>query len=359
MNFPDFLRTIWTDPRFQDLDTATKAVLYAALSQVDMAGWWAPNRRLVAVEIPGVDLKAASESLAPWVQTHPTGWWSVRGYVALQCGEGPLNLNSGFAKGVDRLLRVHQKRECAALGGGVYNVEGLGALPIGALPPSDQAGPGGSRVVPGGAPRGGESPKSQVPCPKDPSPEVPSPTRGSGGAAPALEAGPSKLQDVVNLFEQMAPVSVLDVKPWERDALHRAAARWTWERVYGAAGVYFAHGAGPLPSLADFTEKLPKLLALSCRHESKEWWTFPVDPAYPEGVKRKRWRCHACNHSEEREGSDFLPADHEHNYVLQPGSGFVVGATDELQAVASLERCVGAKGCGHARAAQQVQGVAA
>lgn len=350
MNFPDYLRSIWTDPRFCTLDTATKALLYGALSQVDMAGWWAPNPRLVQAEIPGIDLQAASVALRPWIQVHPTGYWSFKGYVAMQCGEGPLNLNSGFAKGVHRVLLVHCKRETGA-GALPESIEGLGASPTGGTLPSKDDDEGGHPGATRGAPRGHGSTKSQVPCPKVPSPIVESPTRESEGAS--SHAGePSRMEDVLNVFAKMAPVAVLDVKPWQRDALHKAAARWGWDALYGAAGAYFGHGAGARPTLEDYLDKLPKLLMEVCQHpsSSKVWWTFPVDPNYPNGVKRKRWRCGRCGHVEDAVDSDFMADDHVHSYTVQEGPGIVLNEAGNAVSVPAWELCTGPKGCGHMRA---------
>ncbi len=289
MNFPDFLRSIWTDPRFQEL-----ALLYAAVSQVDMAGWWAPNSRLLALEIPGADLATARRLLEPWVQVHPTGYWSVKGYVAVQAGgDGTLKLGSPFHKGLDRVLRVHLKREVAA-GASPDTIEGLGASPTGGVDlqvlPKVEA-----PVVLERGTAGAVSPKPQAPSPQAPSPKPQVQPGGQGDATDPTERG---WTDVLNVFQQFAPLAVLDVKPWDRDAVKAAAARCSWPAVYGAAGAYFTHGPGPLPSLGDFLSKLPRLLTRACQHpaESKEWWEFAVDKTWPKGVHRKRWP-DGCGHT--------------------------------------------------------------
>lgn len=365
MNFPEFLRSIWTDPRYQALDLPTRTLLLGALCQVDIAGWWAPHPRLIAAELPGVDLPAATRDLSPWVQVHPTGWWSFKGYVALQTGDKGLNLKSGFHKGLNRVLLMHQRRETAAHGK-PYTVEGviesLGASPKGGSEPSDEADSGAHPEGTPRAPGDHGRPEPKDPCPKDPIQEFKSPTRGSGGdlAPSPSSADHYRYDNVLDVFTKMAPLSVQDVKPWVRDRLHKAGARLGWETVYKAAGAYFAGSPGARPTLEDFVDKLPRLVIAGCPHPSdrRTWWTAAAEAAFPEGVKFKRWRCDLCGHVEHREGSEFLPSDHVHSYVRQEGSGIVLGQGGEPVSVGAWERCVGPKGCGHSRAVRPEEVVA-
>lgn len=339
MNWPDYLRTVWMDPRYQALEIPVKLLLYAGLSQVDIAGWWAPNPRLIAVEFPGLDLKDAAAALQPWVQVHPTGWWSFKGYVALQVGEKGLTLNNGFHNGIYRHLKIHRAREVEA-GALPESVEIKLSSSTCALPPSSHAEDGGAPVGQGRGRAGAVSLKVQEP--KDPSHESESPTRGSGGAGPQPE--PSKLEDVLNLFRQYAPLAVLDVPSWDRKAIEAAEGRWGPGRVYAAAGAYFTYAQGPLPSIKEFLSKLHGLLQRTCSHESKRWWEFPVDREFPNGVKRKRWECEACGQVGEKADSDHLPSDHVHDYQPGTGIGLVLNNAGELVKVTTWKQCTG---CGH------------
>lgn len=354
MNFPDFLRSIWTDPRFQKLPEPTRLFLYAALSQVDQAGWWAPNPRLITLEIQGLNLEAATRELNPWLQTHPTGWVSLKGYVALQLGGTELSArHDNFAKGMKRVLEVHQRRELAAGADSSWSPEGLGPF-RGGVEPSNPVGKVEAEEGQGRVKLGSVSPKSHAPSPQVSKPQVP-PGGPGEDPAPTPPHGDKSYADVVNLFTQLSghgSDSGLDVPPWTRDALHRAGAKWGWETVYKAAGRFLVGAAGGHGfALKDFVDQVRTLVRKVCDHEHKTWWCFPVETQYPNGIQRRRWRCHLCGHSEEKADSDFLPEYHSHVYTLQEGPGLVLDEDGSIVSVPRWEACVGPDGCGHHRAA--------
>jgi len=154
---------------------------------------------------------------------------------------------------------------------------------------------------------------------------------------------------VVNVFAQMDPLSVLNVRCEDRDAVHHQAAKRGWQTVYRAAGAYFAHGPGASPSLADFIRKLPTLVQLTCSHSDVQWFPLPVDKEWPNGMQYKRWRCKACGYSQPGERTEFMPRGHEHNYQRQEGSAIVLTDEGEMVSVLVSEQCVGELGCGHRR----------
>lgn len=308
---------------------------------------------MVQALTPGVDLPTAAAQLAPWCKQHPSGYWSIPAYVACQAPGGLKPEKNNFHKGIFKVLAAHQARE-VSLGAAPDSFESLD-LGQGASAPSALDPKGTSEVDPSLDSTLDPPPDSSLdPLSNEslvPSSQVPSPTRGSGGAkAPLSSEDVSGLESVKSKLLLFGFLEI-DPKPWDLDAVRAQAKQVGWEAVQKMVMAYCVLNR-PEGCLKDLVGSFPGLLASVCEHpkDARHWWTSALD-SYPKGLKQKHWRCgvKGCGHHQ-LHGTPFLER-HDCQHELRTGKAWLTLQADPSQTeeVTAWEEC---EDCGHQRRPQ-------